>query len=61
MPVVSADAAVLPPGLGIGLLAFVFLGPFVIAAIVFASRQLRKIRRERMRRDGDNNGHMRKG
>lgn len=51
MPIVLADAPSLPPGLGIGFLAFIFLGPFVIAAVIFATRKLRRIRRERLRRE----------
>jgi|GEM_PF-4619473 len=51
MPLVFADAPSLPAGLGVGILAFVFLGPLLIAAILFAARKLRRIRRERMRRE----------
>jgi hypothetical protein len=53
MSAILADAPSLPRGIGVGFLAFIFLGPFVIAAIVFAVRKLRRIRRDRMRQDGE--------
>lgn len=61
MPIAFADGLSLPAGLGVGLLAFIFPVPFVIASVFFASRKLRHIRRNRMQDEESQETEDRKG